>query len=295
MTQKLTEMAGPVNALYTGDGGTGKTTALAAMANLGRVVAVNAEQGIEASALRKRGVDVSNIEVFPGPGEELSDEGLTQLWVKLREELHEDPEALAGVFWDPVSEIQQVFVEDLARESVDRAHRANRERSVHVKDQDNWTMCNSQMRSLIRKFRDLPCHFGMSAPLRRMQDDDSVVTYQPSVSPGLQNDLFGWCNVVCVTSVVLVEDEAGKEVEEFRGLFRPHGKWRGKDRLSVLPKWLVDPTFDRIVAYKDGDLEVESDPVMVQARERAQAGGDKTGAADTATEKKSKSKTKDKE
>jgi len=265
-------MRGPVNALYCGDGGTGKTTALASMANLGKVLGINAEQGIEAGALEERGVDIANIEVFPGPGEEITEEALLEQWNRIREDLSKDPESWAGVFWDPVSEIQQVLVEQLAGESVERAHRAGRERSIHVKDQDNWTTCNSQMRSLIRKFRDLPCHFGMSSPLRRMQDDDGAVTYMPDVSPGLQRDVFGWMNVVCVTSVVLVENGT-EEVEQYRGLFRPHGKFRGKNRLgqAVIPKWLVDPTLDRIVAYKDKELTVNDDPIMQEARQIAQA------------------------
>lgn len=280
MPTKLTEMKEPVNTLYCGDGGTGKTTALASMANLGPVVAVNAEQGIKATALKKHGIDVKNISVFPGPKETLNVEGLTELWLKLREALHKDPDAIAGVFWDPVSEIQQIFVEALAAESVEKAERSGRERSPWVKDQDNWTTTNAQMRDLIRKFRDLPCHFGMSAPLRRMVDEeDSKVSYMPSVSPGLQNDLFGWMDMVCVTSTAEINGE-----EEFRGLFRPHGKYKGKDRFNVIPKWLVNPTFDRLVAYQEGDIDADSDPVMVEAKERAkaqQATKEKTDTKDT--------------
>lgn len=270
MPQKLTDAVQPINGLWCGEGGTGKTTALASMANLGKVFAVNGEQGIEASALEKQGVDISNIEVFPGPGEEISQASLEAQVTRIREELHEDPGAYAGVIVDPVSEIQQRYVEDLAKESVERANRSGRDRSVWVKDQDNWTTCNAQMRDLIRSLRDLPCHFGMCAPLRRNQDDDGSVRYVADVSPGLQRDLFGWVAVVCVTSVVQVMGEDGEE-DEFRGLFGPYSKWMGKDRLHVLPKWMVNPTFDRVVGYRDGELSEESDPVQMAAKDRAQA------------------------
>jgi hypothetical protein len=288
MPQQLTEARRPINALYCGEGGTGKTTALATMANLGKVFAVNAEQGIEAGALERQGVDISNIEVFPGPGEEISQLSLEAQVTRIREELHKDPDAYAGVVVDPMSEVQQRFVEDLADESVERAARSGRDRSRWIKDQDNWTTCNSQMRDLIRSLRDLPCHFGMSTPLRRNQDDDGTVQYVADVSPGLQRDLFGWVAVVCVTSVVQVMGEDGEE-DEYRGLFGPYGKYLGKDRLNVLPKWMVNPTFDRIVAYRDGELSAESDPVMVTAKERAQA------AKQAATKQENEKETEDAE
>lgn len=285
MPQKLTEAKQPVNALYLGEGGTGKTTALASMANLGRVLAVNGESGIEAAALKSRGVDIDNIEVFPGPDERIDQASLEALVVQVREDLHKDPDSWAGVFVDPISEIQQRYVEDLAQEAVERADRSGRSRSRWVRDQDNWTTCNAQMRNLIRDLRDLPCHFGMSAPLRRMQDDDGAVHYEPGVSPGLQNDLFGWVAVVCVTSVVQVTNGDGAETDEYRGLFRSHSKWRGKDRLNVLPKWLVDPTFDRIVSYRDGDLDTGSDPVMLEARKRRDAAKEAATTEETTEEK----------
>ncbi len=281
MPQNLTDVREPVNALYYGDGGTGKTTALASMANLGKVLLVNSESGIKAKALRQRGVEVENIEVFPGPGEELTFAGLEEQWLRIREELNEDPDAYAGVGWDSVTEIQQALKDTEVQGAVSRANKAGRDRSPWIVDQDNWRAVNEQCRQLIRKYRDLPCHFGLTALTRREQDNDGAVVYLPSVTPGLQNDLLGWMDVVCVTQVALVGDE---QEEEFRGLFRPHSKWRGKDRLNALPKWLVDPTFDRVASYVDDELDVEGDPVMQEARKRAEA----QAKADKSTETKEK-------
>jgi hypothetical protein len=35
-----------------------------------------------------------------------------------------------------------------------------------------------------------------------------------------------------------------------------------------MPKWLIDPTFERIDSYVSGELDGDTDPVMIAARER---------------------------
>jgi hypothetical protein len=253
----------PVNLLYYGDGGTGKTTALAAMANTGRVLVVNAESGVKGRALRARGVDVSNIELFPGPDESVTFDSLEEQWNRVREALNADPEAYVGVLWDSVTEIYKTLLDSVVAKAVVKSERQGKERDRFFIDRADYGVMTEQVRGLVRKYRDLPCHFGVSALTRREQDDDGSVSYQPAVTPALQNDLVGWMGVVCHTSVVLVAGE-----EEFRGLFRPHGKYRGKDRLQALPKWLVDPTFDRILQYVDEGMDVSEDPVMQAAKDR---------------------------
>jgi hypothetical protein len=101
----------------------------------------------------------------------------------------------------------------------------------------------------------------MTTGIRREQDDDGTVIYQPGVTPGVQEALKLHMDLICITSVGSVNGE-----EEFRGLFRPDGKYQGKDRLHALPKWLIDPQFDRVQAYIDGTLDRDSDPVMEAAR-----------------------------
>lgn len=263
MPQQLADVREPINILYYGDGGTGKTTDLASMANLGRILVVNAEAGLKSRPLKAHGVDTDNIEVFPGPGEEISYDGLEAEWLRIREALNEDPDAYVGVVWDSVTEIYQVLLGKIVQKAIDKADRLGKERDPNLVALDDYGVMTQQMRSLVRKYRDLPCHFGMSALSKREQDDDATVTYQPAITAKLQNDLVGWVDMVCVTSVSLVGGE-----EEYRGLFRPHSKFRGKDRLGAMPKWLIDPTFERIDSYVSGELDVDSDPVMVAAKER---------------------------
>lgn len=276
MPQPLSEAQEPVNQLYYGDGGTGKTTNLAHMAKLGKIWVANAESGFKARALRQYDIPLENIEVFPGDDEELTFETLESEWLRIREALNEDPTAYAGVVWDSITEIYQVLLGGIVAKAHAKAVRNGKDRDPQFIALEDYGIMTSQMRSLVRRFRDLPCHFGVSALARREQDDDNKVTYNPQVTAKLQTDLVGWMDIVCVTTVEEVGD--GGE-DEYRGLFRPAGKWRGKDRFKALPKGIVDPTFDRIVAYVDGELTVDTDPIMQAAIERRAAMASKSEEA----------------
>lgn len=230
------------------------------MANLGKVLYVNAESGLKAHPLRALGINIRNIEVWPEPGEPITFKTLEQLHLEL---LKAKPGSYAGVVWDSITDIYKVLLEDVVLHAVAKASRAGRERDLFFIDRADYGVMTEQVRTLVRRYRDLPMHFGVAALARREQDDDGAVTYQPAITPALQNDLVGWVDMVCVTSSALV----GKE-DEYRGLFRPHGKYRGKDRLGALPKYLVDPWFDRLVAYANGDLDATTDEVMIEAAAR---------------------------
>lgn len=272
MPQALTDVKETANVLYYGDGGTGKSTDLAHMAKLGKVWVANAESGFKARALKQFDIPVENIEVFPGEGEEITFDSLEAEWLRIRDALNEDPEAYAGTAWDSATEIHQVLLGQAARRGYQKAMAQGKDRDLSFIALEDYGIMTNQMRSLVRRFRDLPCHFGISALAKREQDDDSEVTYVPQVTAKLGVDMIGWVDIVCVTQTHEYSD--GGELE-YRGLFRPSGKWRGKDRFKMMPKGIVDPTFDRIVQYIDGELDVETDPIMVAARERMEANRDK--------------------
>lgn len=266
----LSEDDEPVNVLYYGDGGSGKTTDIATMALGGNLWLANAESGVKASALRRVGGDlgidipVSNIEIFPGEEDEyISFDGIESEWKRIREELHKDPTAYYGVGWDSITEIQQAMKDLEMKRGLMKANRRGVERDPFTMDQDNWRTVNEQCRNLIRKFRSLPCHFCASALQRREQDNDGAVVYMPAVTPGLQNDVIGWFDVVCHTETIIV---GGEEI--YMGLLRNYGKFRGKDRFKATPRRLVNPTHERIVAYVRGDLTVDTDEQMQDLKER---------------------------
>src|SRR4051812_33146364 len=177
MPRTLTAEEEPVNVLWMGDGGTGKTTDLLALARFGKVLMVNAEQGIKAGALQRwcrelYGEDfpVENVEVFPdpeNPEEKITLSALEQLWSNIREDLHKDPKRWLGIGWDSITEIQKKFADLEKQDAVAKANRRGAERDPLTMDQDNWRRVNDMTRQLVRKYRDLPCHFGMTALQRR--------------------------------------------------------------------------------------------------------------------------------
>ena len=148
-------------------------------------------------------------------------------------------------------------------------------------DLSDYGIMTDQLRDLLRKFRDLPCHFGVSALERRDVDEqDSKVKYRPAVTPAVMNDLVGMVDIIGVTSTKEFDD--GGE-DEFQGLFRLAGKYEGKDRFKAIPKHLVDPMFHRLVAYVNDDLTAETDQIMIDAVARRDAlRAEKRGEAEAA-------------
>jgi hypothetical protein len=262
----LADVVEPSNILYFGDGGTGKTTNLLAMARLGKIWVANLEGGVKARALRTHGIPIENIEVWPDVrgGEEFSWEGFEKEWLRIRAALKKDPDAYAGVGVDSVTEMQQKFAGIVGAAAVRKAANRGVDRNPSVMDQDNWREANWYVIEMVRRFRDLPCHFGMTALHRREVDQaTSKVSYVPSVSPSVQTPIIGHMDLICYCEVAEMGDE-----EEFQGRFTAAGAAKAKDRWRAMPKGIVDPTFDRVVQYVDGDLTVDTDIVMDAAKER---------------------------
>lgn len=258
----LADQRDALNYLITGDGGTGKTTNLATMANLGPVIFINAEGGLKARPLKRFGVNIDNIRVVPDPriGQELTFELLEDLFWQTKAQLENDPDRWAGVCWDSLTEIVQKLLRNVVDYQVEKAELKSQERDPFFIDRADYGVMTEQVRLLVRRYRDLPCHFGMSTLLRREVDDDGKVVYRPAVTPALQNDIFGYMDIVGVTEVV----EIGGD-DEYRALFRPEGKFRGKDRFGAVPRKLITPTFERVLAYVTDEIDIDSDPIMQEA------------------------------
>ena len=247
----------PLHVLFYGDGGTGKTSHLCALANMGKVLVVNAEKGVKRRALQRIGVNVDNIEIFPVGVEEITFESLEAEWLRVREALHKDSTAYVGFVWDSATQIYNVLLEHAKTAGEEWEERTGKKRDPR----NDYGDANDQLRKLLRKAMDLPCHFGASALTRRDQDDDGSVTYRPSIPPGLLKDALGWFDLVAHTTL----EDVG-EHEQYCGMFRPIGKFLGKDREGVMPRTLVTPSFDRVVAYAEEALTTKTDPVMQEAQ-----------------------------
>lgn len=264
--QRLEEQTEWTNILYYGKEGTGKTTALATMGEGGRTLFISAESGVKVRALRRLGISTENLMIYPRQGQRITFEGLEQVFWRVVADLDTDPASWYGVCWDSITEISRNLLDNVRDAKVTRAEDRGLEIDRFFMDRDYYGEMSEQMRLLLRRFRDLPCHLGISALERRDQDDDGEVTYGPAVTPALQTDLLGFVDLVCHTEI---------RNDQFGGRFRPQGKYRAKERLAgAVPSLLINPSFQRVNAYAQDQLTVETDPEMqdyLKRREQAAA------------------------
>lgn len=250
-----------LNVLLFGREGSGKTTSACTLANLGygKVLVINAEGGLKKNTLSRRGIDVNRILIWPNQGEAITYHGLIEVYTQMKADLDKDSKSWAGVIFDSATEIVPALVEQVAKDRMEKS--ARRGQPVEgidefFTDRSDYGTMSKMFRDILRKFRDLPVHFIVTALERRDVDEDTgKVQYGPAVTPGVQADLLGYVDLVLACSAQ--DDEEGLP---FRALTRSAGKYRGKDRLGVLPKVLVEPTIPRILEYENGTLTEDTDP-----------------------------------
>ncbi len=259
---ELADMTDKVNGLWYGKSGSGKTTDLCTLANYGRIVFVNAEGGLKRKPLVNRGIAIDNIQVTT-----LSDypagrryDALEALFWHLTENVP------YGVVWDSITEIHRILMREQIDRRVAKARVTGRgSDDPFFTDLADYNPVTEQLRILLRRFRDLDCHFGISALERRDVDQDtSKVSYGPAISPAIQTDLQGMVDVVIHTEV-----GGSPEAPEYRGVVIPAGKYEAKDRLDSLPNTMAFPSFERVIDYVEGDLTEETDPLRYVSPEEA--------------------------
>lgn len=256
-------MAEYINILYYGESGSGKTSAAAAMAHLGVVYLVDVESGAKSRPLRKLGIPVENIR----PVKVTDYRDLDKFYWFLKQELADQPAGtIAGVVFDSITEIH----DQLIRAQVDVRHgKAVRkvtnkhgellqevdDNEFQVELQDRGIV-TEQLRTLTRRFRDLPCHTAFVAlPKREVDSDGGGVVYLPQLPPKFGTQLRGFVDVVgYTTKAPKVEDASG-----YLGVFRDTGRYKGKDRLGALPPVLADPAFHRIVSVIFDEIDLGTD------------------------------------
>jgi hypothetical protein len=247
--------------VYYGDPGTGKTTALAGLARLGLILFVNVESGLKKTPLRLLGVptDDQHIQVTRITSWA---EAEALVW-DLRERFAQNPQALLGVCIDSITEIEALFLNEISAEQVRKAARRGIARDEFLVEGDDWQRNSSQMRQWIRELRDLPCHVGFSALSRRDMDEEGLVVYRPALTPKAGGALIATVDISVAMQPVLVR----REGSTFWGITRRQKKYMGKDRFGIMPARFPNPSFDRIVQYLRGEIEIKTDPEVHALRQ----------------------------
>jgi hypothetical protein len=283
--QTLHEQKSPVSVLLWGKEGTGKTTSGLRMTQLdpkGKVVLINAEGGAKTKALARQGVDPKRIEVWPpedkGPGYITYDTIEAEVVKPMREALRADPKAYIGVVVDSFTEVARRLLDDVTEKAYAKAVALGKNRDRFFIDLADHGTAAAQMRTLLRDIRDLNVHLVITALERRDVDQNtSAVTYGPALGPAVATDTTGLVDLVGFCQVERFGDE------DFRtATFTPTITRRAKDRYGILPVSLVDPFFDRIAGYIDGEINRENDPSRARLMAAIASNGSNKPAEKTA-------------
>lgn len=258
----LEETIDYTNTVLYGREGSYKTTSIATLANLpgfpahSKLLIINAEGGLKKKPLQRRGIDTSRIVVWPDPrkGERVTHRGLDAVFRRVKADLERDPESWIGVGFDSITEIHQAVLDHVQEKRVTTVKNKGADVDEDFVDISDYGTMSKMVRDLLRKFRDLPCHFVVTALERRDVDKDTgKPQYGPAVTPGLQTDLLGYVDFVIMCKA---EDESGPG----RGLTRANSRYRAKDRFDVLPKVMANPTMERVIAYLMEEITEDTDP-----------------------------------
>ncbi len=261
--------------LYYGPTGRGKTTAVAHLANLGTSIMINSEGGVQKKPLVDLGLDVSNLLMFPGIKEDGTPEricydDLYDLYEEVKAQLLDEPGCIAGIGWDAIPETQKLVLEDIVAKGIAKAERKGLERERFDVYLEDFGVNTEQMRILIRRFRDLPCHLALSAAPRRFNDPNGKIVYGPDLTPKFTTDVVGYMNVIVYVDYMELPGW-GEDNLLYYGRVRNEPLYETKDRFNVLPALMPNPTMDRIVAYITGVMDQDTDPQLSEVRELRQA------------------------
>lgn len=251
-----------VRVCYYGEPGSGKTTAVAGAAHLGRVLVANVEEGLYAAPLRKLGIPVKNVI----PQSNTRFDSLLKLAEVLRSDLADRADSWAALAVDTCTELADQWLANEVDLRVSKERRkAEAQGEEYTKkefnaERDDYGVITQQFRRVLRAYADLPLHVAYTAHVRRdVDEDDGTVRYGPDIFPKMQAALMGHVSILIWTRVV-GEYEDGRPIHV--GQTRGTGKYKSKDRLNALPRTLVAPSLERVVGYVNGELEETSDPLQ---------------------------------
>lgn len=239
----------PIRMVYYGDPGTRKTSYMAAMSQLGKVVHIDAEEGLKPTALRRLGIDVSNI-IPVRRVTYMKLEDLMYEWLDIIAKGNDLP--FIGINFDSATAMIDRFISGVVDSQVRKADAKGEDRARWKVYQEDYGDMTNQIKNLLRGYRDLPVHLCIAAHAKREKDEEDAVRIGPSVNPAVRDAISVYSDLILNTDIV-----AAPGYPKGLGYARTQtiGKFDGKDRFGVLPKNMINPTFPRVLQYVEGDLE----------------------------------------
>lgn len=239
--QPLTQKHEYLRVVLYGDGGAGKSTSMASLANRGVIVVVDPENSVRKKALARHGVNVDNILMWP----DWTYDGMEQLYVTVKAKLEEEPGSIYAVVIDTVTALASFWLEEdveasMRRPDMQRKHPTRTQFDVF---QDDYGTLTQQIQALItRKLYQLPCHVVITAHARRGENEDGLVRVGPALSPAASQSLFTYSD--WVFRMTLTE----KNGKVKRGLDTgARGNIEAKERFGIFEEQMSHHSLEELV------------------------------------------------
>lgn len=205
------------NVMFYGDPGVGKTK-LGSTAQdseeFAPLLIIDTEGGLATIAERE---DIETTEAK-------SVAKMNEIFKELTEDFKYETPSFRTVMLDSITEFQKVDLSDVMRDAVAKNAREDKD----VASQRSWGITINHMRTLVRGFRDLPCHCIFTALAKSEQDSDNTIITSPSLPGKLAGEIPGFLDVM---GYMYVDMNKGKG--ERRLQVQPTRRTKAKDRLGI--------------------------------------------------------------
>lgn len=266
----ISETEEHLKVLYYGPPGTAKTSNMAALANLGLVVAIDLEtEGWLNRPLKRRGIKTENIIKFTPT----SEAELIQVYWEVKGMI-DDNLPVVGLCLDHVTELQEIIIREARQKRIDKERKGliqNGKRDMaesldeDFTSRDDYGAWTTKARKLTRLFRDLPVHVAYGAHARNAESSTDIV---PALTEKFRNDLMGSCNMIVATIETANEHSPLGTGMEYLGITKKVQRYVGKDRFGVLPTVMPHPTMERLIAMTRDELDLMQDPYWLAFNKR---------------------------
>lgn len=237
-----------LNMMIYGESGLGKTTLAGsadAVPDMRNVLIIDVEGGTESLRVPYPNVDVIRVASW---------QDMQNLYSTLQKGGH----GYNTVVIDSLTELQKFSMDKIMRELVE----SKPDRDVDVPSMREWGKNITQIRQVVRAFRDLPVSTIFTALDRADKDERTGITvHKPYLSGKLASEVAAFLDVVVFFYVKEVEEEKdGKKikVQERKILCQPTASHVAKDRTNKLPMVITDPDMATIWGYISRSLNSET-------------------------------------